>query len=242
MPVKRKKPARAGRPRAGRAADLARALGHRFSDPSLLAEALTHASTESDHPHNERLEFLGDRVLGVLAAEALLTAHPGAPEGDLAPRLNALVRKETCAEVAQEMGLPDALVLAPGEERSGGRRKTAILGDACEAVMAAVFLDGGLGSARAVFDRFWAERLKTLEAVPRDPKSQLQEWALAQGYDLPAYEIIGREGPDHAPEFEIEARIAGAGAATGSGPSRRVAEKAAATALYEKLAAPVDRA
>ncbi len=216
-------------------------IGHHFSDPAVLLEALTHASADTGGRGrrqglrvNERLEFLGDRVLGLLAAEALIAAFHDAPEGDLAPRLNALVRKETCAEVARECGMGDILVLAEAEDGSGGRDKPAILGDACEALIAALYLDGGFAAAKGFFDRFWAERVTTLEAVPRDPKTLLQEWAQARWRVTPAYTVRARTGPDHEPEFIIEVTVPGLEPETGSGPSKRAAEQAAARAVLER--------
>ncbi|MEL6316683.1 MAG: ribonuclease III, partial [Pseudomonadota bacterium] len=192
--------------RRGAAAErgaLEAALGWRFAAPELLDEALTHASASEGRRDNERLEFLGDRVLGLLTAEALHHKFPGADEGGLAARLNALVRKETCAEVATAIGLGDHLVLAKGEALTGGRRKTAVLGDAMEAVIAAIYLDGGLSAAQGVFEKLWGPRLDTVAAAPRDPKTTLQEWAQAQGARPPTYALAGREGPDHAPRFRV---------------------------------------
>ncbi len=216
-------------------------IGYAFKNRGHLIEALTHASadTGSRLPRraarvNERFEFLGDRVLGLMAAESLFKAFGDAPEGALAPRLNALVRKETCAEVAQEAGMGPLLILAEAEEGTGGREKTAILGDACEALIAALYLDGGFKAAHGFFDRFWGARVTTLEAVPRDPKTRLQEWAQARWRVTPSYAVLEREGPDHAPEFVIEVSIPGVAPARGTGPSKRHAEQAAAAAILER--------
>ena len=157
-------------------------LGHAFRTPDLLVRAVTHASIgTATRPDNQRLEFLGDRVLGLVMSEALLVADPGASEGQLAPRFNALVRKETCADVAREIGLGDVLKLGRSEMLTGGRRKEALLGDAMEAVIAAVYLDAGFEAARALILRFWGGRIAAVEPDARDAKTSLQEWAQARG-------------------------------------------------------------
>ena len=224
--------------RLGRAtAAVAARLGHDFARPELLIEALTHPSTAAG-ADNQRLEFLGDRVLGLVIAEALLANDPAATEGDLAPRLNALVRKETCAEVAADLGLGEGLRMGRSEMLTGGRRKTALLGDAMEAVIAAVYLDAGLEPARALILRAWGERIGAVRAVARDPKTALQEWAQARGLPPPAYLDLDREGPDHAPLFSVEARLADGRTASGRAPSKRAAQQAAAEALLAALDAP----
>jgi ribonuclease-3 len=207
-------------------------LGHDFRDPALLVEAVTHASMSAPtRPDNQRLEFLGDRVLGLVMAEALLAADSRAAEGALAPRFNALVRKETCADVAREVGLGDVLRLGRSEMMSGGRRKEALLADALEAVIAAVYLDGGFAPARALVLRLWAGRIASVQEDARDAKTALQEWAQARGQTPPAYVELGREGPDHAPLFTIEARLADGTSARAKAASKRQAEQAAAKAL-----------
>jgi ribonuclease III len=212
-------------------------LGYAFSDPALFLEALTHPSMGS-RPHNQRLEFLGDRVLGLVIAEALLAQDRAAVEGTLAPRLNAMVRKETCAEVAIAIGLGDVLRMGRSEMLSGGRRKTAILGDAMEAVIAAVYLDGGLEAARACILRHWAARIAEAQiAQTVDAKTMLQEWAQARGLQPPAYLDLDREGPDHAPVFTVEARLADGRCARGQAPSKRAAQQLAAEALLAGLEA-----
>ncbi|HBZ44219.1 MAG TPA: ribonuclease III, partial [Maritimibacter sp.] len=156
-------------------------LGHSFQNPDLLIRALTHGSISTDtRPDNQRLEFLGDRVLGLVMAEALLAADKGASEGQLAPRFNALVRKETCADVAREVDLGAVLKLGRSEMMSGGRRKMALLGDGMEAVIAAVYLDGGFEAAKEMVIRLWGKRIDSVEADARDPKTALQEWAQAR--------------------------------------------------------------
>ena len=205
-------------------------LGHGFARPELLVEALTHPSMAAG-AHNQRLEFLGDRVLGLVIAEALLAQDTAAQEGDIAPRLNALVRKETCAEVAAALDLGSALRMGRSEMLTGGRRKTALLGDAMEAVIAAVYLDGGLKAARALILRAWGERIAAVQAVGRDPKTALQEWAQARGLPPPAYLDLDRQGPDHAPVFSVEARLEDGRSAEGRAASKRAAQQAAAEAL-----------
>ncbi len=209
-------------------------LGHRFARPELLIEALTHPSMATEI-HNQRLEFLGDRVLGLVIAEALLARDPAADEGQLAPRLNALVRKETCAEVAAELDLGAALRMGRSETLSGGRRKTALLGDAMEAVIAAIYLDGGIEPARALILRHWEARIEAAPRQARDPKTALQEWAQARGLRPPAYDDLDRGGPDHAPVFLVAARLEDGRSAEGSAPSKRAAQQRAAEALLSRL-------
>lgn len=212
-------------------------VDHAFADPRLLARALTHASAGDGgkrRADNERLEFLGDRVLGLLAAEALYARFVDAREGALAKRLNALVSKGTCARAARRAGLGPALVLSKGEENAGGRDKDAILADACEAVLAALYLDGGLDAARAFFLRHWAEELEAVHAAGADPKSALQEQALARWKLQPVYQLVGRDGPDHAPRFVVRAEVAGR-SGEGEGGSKQEAERAAAARLLEAI-------
>jgi ribonuclease-3 len=211
-------------------------LGHQFKQPDLLVEALTHASLASaTRPHNQRLEFLGDRVLGLVIAEALLAADPLAAEGQLAPRLNALVRKETCAAVAEELNLGEALKLGRSEAMSGGRRKQALLGDAMEAVIAAVYLDAGFAEARGLILRLWSDRIAGAAEDARDPKTALQEWAQARGMKPPTYEDTGRSGPDHAPRFTVTARLDSGETARAEAASKRAAQQAAAEMLLNRV-------
>jgi len=213
-------------------------LGHEFRRPELLVRALTHPSLSApSRPDNQRLEFLGDRVLGLVMAEALLAADREATEGQLAPRFNALVRKETCAEVARSVDLGAVLKLGRSETMTGGRRKEALLADAMEAVIAAVYLDAGFEGARAVVLRLWGDRVGRVEADARDAKTSLQEWAQARGLPPPAYVEIARAGPDHAPEFTIEARLSTGESARAVAGSKRQAEQAAARALLGKVEA-----
>jgi ribonuclease-3 len=225
--------------RAAAVAGLQARLGHDFAEPGLLERALTHASVgdggRGAGRDNERLEFLGDRVLGLLTAERLIEMDPKASEGDMAPRLNALVSRQTCARVARRMDIGPALRLSGSETRSGGRDKDSILAGAVEAVFAALYLDGGLGAVRPVFLGYWAEEFDALGAPrPRDPKTALQEMAQGAGKPLPAYTVVSREGPDHAPTFTVEVSVDGLSPATAQGASRQAAEKAAAQALIDR--------
>jgi len=182
---------------------------------------------------NERLEFMGDRVLGLVIAEWLLSDFPEAAEGDLAVRYNALVRKEACADVAGRINLGKYLVLGPGEDRGGGRQKAAILADACEAVIAALYLDGGLAVAQRFIQAEW-QPLLSEPARRVDAKTALQEWTQGRALGVPSYKAIGRSGPDHAPEFDVQVEINGLAPITGSGSSKRIAEQAAARAMLRR--------
>lgn len=212
-------------------------LGHEFARPELLQRALTHGSISTvTRPDNQRLEFLGDRVLGLTMAEALFTADRAATEGQLAPRYNALVKGETCADVARSIGLGEVLKLGRSEMLSGGRRKEALLADAMEAVIAAVYLDAGYGAARDVILRLWGERLANVDDDARDAKTALQEWAQAQGMTPPRYVQTARSGPDHAPEFEITVRLDDGRQAMASGKgTKRSIEQAAAATMLEQI-------
>jgi ribonuclease-3 len=232
-----------GNARAEAVAALVDRLGYAFANPALLERALTHSSVgegadkAAGKParHNERLEFLGDRVLGLLVAERLHRDFPGADEGELSSRLHALVDKHACGRVGERMGVGAAMRLSPGETKTGGRRKEGVVADAMEALLAAVYLDGGIDAARAVFDRAWAEELAT--PAPRalnNPKSALQEWSQGQGRALPGYRVVGQSGSDHAPTFTVEVSIPGVEPLTAQGRSRQDAEKAAATALLKR--------
>ncbi|WP_128254724.1 ribonuclease III [Falsirhodobacter deserti] len=211
-------------------------LGHDFKRPELLVRALTHSSIASPtRPSNERLEFLGDRVLGLAISDALVRADRHAAEGQLAPRFNALVRKEACADVARETGVGEALKLGRSEMMSGGRRKEALLGDAMEAVIAAVYLDAGFEAARDMVLRLWGDRIATAEADARDPKTALQEWAQARGQQPPRYVELGRSGPDHEPVFTVEARLDSGETERADARTKRAAEQAAAKALLARM-------
>ncbi len=215
---------------------LADRLGHQFEDVGLLRRALTHGSQALAQGEigYERLEFLGDRVLGLVISDMLYHRFPAEEEGDLAVRLNALVRAETCAAVARDMKMGDALRMTKGEEKAGARDRGSILADACEAVIAALYLDGGMDVARTFVEALWGPRLEAMKAPPRDPKTILQEWAQARKKGLPAYRAVGRSGPDHAPEFKVELTVSGLAPIVAKGPSKRVAEQAAAEMLLRR--------
>lgn len=207
-------------------------IGYRFASREGVSRALTHRSAvpgdQVAHESYQRHEFLGDRVLALVIADMLFSAHPRADEGDLARRLNQLVRRETCAEVAVALDLGAAVRLGPGERQSGGRRKEAILGDVMEAVIAAIYLDGGFEPARAFVERNWRSRMEALSGPLRDPKTTLQEWAQGRALPPPVYELADRSGPDHAPIFTVRVLIRGTPGAEGRGKSKREAEQAAA--------------
>lgn len=211
-------------------------IGHTFHTPDFLVRAVTHASLSSQtRPDNQRLEFLGDRVLGLVMAEALLDADTIASEGQLAPRFNAMVRKETCADVARAIGLGEVMKLGRSEMLSGGRRKEALLGDAMEALIAAVYLDGGFDAAKGMVLRLWADRIGTVENDARDPKTALQEWAQARGMAPPAYAQTGRKGPDHQPIFTVEVVLENGARESAQAGSKRIAEQQAARTLLARL-------
>ena len=213
-------------------------LGYEFQRPELLVRAVTHGSmTSANREDNQRLEFLGDRVLGLVMAEALLDHDRDAAEGQLAPRYNALVRKEACADVAKEIDLGAVLKLGRSEMLSGGRRKQALLGDAMEAVIAAVYRDAGFEAAKGLVLRLWGARIETVETDARDPKTALQEWAQARGFAPPNYVEKARSGPDHAPQFTIEAHLDNGESEHATAGSKRQAEQAAAKALLARLEA-----
>lgn len=210
-------------------------LGHVFTDQGLLATALTHMSAEGSRLQSyQRLEFLGDRVLGLSIADMLFERYPQAEEGDMSRRLADLVRKETCAEVALAWNLGAFMRLGEGEILGGARKNKAILADACEAIIGAVFIDGGYAAARGLVERAFGERLLKPVRPLRDAKTALQEWAQGQGYQTPTYSERGRSGPDHAPVFRVAARIAGLVDAEAQGPSKRLAEQAAAETFLRR--------
>ena len=223
-------------------------LGHRFARPELLREALTHRSAvvarrtskgkqvrSTGAGSNERLEFVGDRVLGLLVAEWLAERYPSEQEGRLGARLSTLVAQPALATVAEQLGLPELISVAEGESRAGVRRLPSVLADAVEALLGALYLDGGLDAARAFVRRAWAEAIGTQAEPPKDSKTALQEWLLARGRPLPEYMVLSREGPAHEPLFVVEAR-AGDAAATGSAGSKQMAERLSAAALLQVLA------
>ena len=211
-------------------------LGYEFSDVSLLIEALTHSSIASEsRKDNQRLEFLGDRVLGLVMAEALLEIDQFASEGTLAPRFNALVRKEACAEVARHIDLGGVLKIGRSEMLSGGRRKDALLGDGMEAVIAAIYKDGGFEVAKRTITELWGDRIKNVKGDARDAKTMLQEWAQARGQNPPKYEIMSQSGPDHAPEFLVKVLLDSGETADATAGSKRQAEQVAAKSLLQTM-------
>lgn len=220
------------RPRAPAAS--AAALGVSFRAPELLAEALTHRSA-GGRASNERLEFLGDRVLGLVVAERLMAAWPAEPEGALARRFAALVSAPALAGVAARIGLGESLAMSESEAANGGRENAGNLANACEAVIGALYIDGGLPAAAAFIDRHWTGLIAAQTAPPVDPKTALQEWAQARGLGLPAYRIVAVEGPDHKPTFRVAAELADRGTAQAEGAGKRAAEQAAAARLLARI-------
>ena len=220
-------------------AELSRAVadrtGYAFTDVVLLEQALTHSSVSGSSGNNERLEFLGDRVLSLVVADFLVRTFPAAREGELAVRLNELVRGETCAAVAGQLGL-DELIRTDRAARVKGPKAKNILSDATEALIAAIYLDGGIDAARAFILRYWEPLSHAAHQIRRDAKTELQEWAARTSGGRPAYEIERREGPDHAPVFTVVVSLDGYEPARGAGRSRREAEQAAATALLTREA------
>lgn len=214
-------------------------LGHKFADRALLERALTHASARSrKREDNERLEFLGDRVLGLIIAQALWEDDDGAEVGALTRRLHSLVSGHACARVAREIGLGEALRMPAGESRRGARTLDTILGDACEALIAALYLELGPRKTTEIVRSLWAGLLaEPHDVAVVDPKTILQEWAAANGRGAPVYRIVERTGPDHAPQFTLEASIDGEAPETARASAVRAAEKAAALALLRRLTA-----
>jgi len=216
---------------------LTKALGHGFADPALLEEALTHASAASAaKPDYERLEFLGDRVLGLVVADLLLRRFPAEAEGEIAKRHAALVCSEALTRIAMTIDLGDHLCLSEGEDAMAIRENPACLADALEAVIAALYLDGGLAVGARFIERHWQVLLEEMPVPPQDPKTQLQEWVQARGLALPHYHTVAQEGPDHKPVFQVQVEIAGFSPCIASGSSKRVAEVRAAAALLEAIA------
>ena len=221
-------------------------IGYKFADKTQLERALTHISALSGGPQNrggsyQRLEFLGDHVLGLVISDMLYRAFPKANEGELSRRLADLVRKETCAEVARAMDLGPALKLGNSESHAGGRLRATILADACEALVGAVYIDGGYKEADKLVERFWKARmLKPLRPL-RDPKTILQEWAQARGLPTPAYRELARTGPHHNPEFRVAVVLPDRPPAEGVGSSKRAAEQAAAAAMLTRVGVAADK-
>ncbi|MBT6116705.1 MAG: ribonuclease III [Rhodospirillaceae bacterium] len=223
--------------------DMAARLGHDFARPERLERALTHrgAAQEAGLPDdNERLEFLGDRVLSLIVADLLMARFPGESEGDLSRRHASLVRRETLARVARRTGLDAALLLSRTEEDGGGRENPALLTDACEAAIGALYADGGLDAARRFVESEWSGLIGENLRPPQDAKTALQEWAQGSGRPLPQYREVARKGPAHSPVFMIEVQVADSPPARGEGASKRVAEQVAAAAFLARIGKGVD--
>ncbi len=206
-------------------------LGYTFDQPHLLSIALTHPTAVQDglaESNYERFEFLGDRVLGLVASQVLFDRFPESNEGGLAKRLNALVSRATCAEVAAELDLAPFVIMGHSEKLGAGKRKSAILANVCEAIIAALYLDGGLPAAFKFFETNWGSRIAKLKTVPLDPKTELQEWAQSLSLPLPRYRTVSRSGPDHRPEFMVEVAVNGYDPQEGGGLSKKAAEHQAA--------------
>jgi ribonuclease III len=207
-------------------------LDYRFERPELLDEALTHVSApKAGGLSYQRLEFLGDRVLGLVIADMLYRAFPGAPEGELSRRLAELVRRESCAEIAEAWDVGPFVKLGAGEAQSGERKNQTILADVCEAIIGAVFIDGGYDAAQRLVENSFKDLLNAPRRPLRDPKSALQEWAQGQGLPPPTYTVVGQTGPDHAPNFRVMVKVRGKESDFGLGSSKRIAEQAAARSL-----------
>lgn len=210
-------------------------LGHSFADSALAERALTHVSAPNARAGSyQRLEFLGDRVLGLVVSEMLYEAFPEAPEGDLSVRLARLVRRETCAEVAESWDVGPHVIMGAGEARGGGRKKTAILGDVCEALIGAVFLDGGFEASRGLVRRHWEARMRADAGPIQDAKTAVQEWAQARGLATPVYSEVERSGPAHLPRFVMQVALEGFEPERGEATSKRAAEQAAAQAFLQR--------
>ncbi len=216
-------------------ADLERRLEYRFHDKTLLLAAITHASAAGVHPTYERLEFLGDRVLGLVISDFLMRRHPIENEGELARRFSALVDRASLAEIANCLDLGNFLRLSPGEQAAGVGNNESVLGDVMEALVGAIYKDTGLEAAREVVERFWLPLANRAEKPPLDPKTALQELAQSNGGQLPRYKQTAQSGPDHEPIFTVEVEIDGVEPVLGEGSSKRAAERAAATALLGVL-------
>ena len=212
-------------------------IGYEFADKTILERALTHVSASPKQGRGgsyQRLEFLGDHVLGLVVSDMLYRAFPKGDEGELSRRLADLVRRDTCADVARAVDLGAALRLGNSESNAGARRRTAILADVCEALIGAVFVDGGYPAAAALIERFWSERMLKPTHSLRDPKTMLQEWAQGRGLPAPAYREVERTGPHHNPVFRVAVDVAKLEPAEGVGKSKRVAEQAAAAAMLTR--------
>lgn len=213
---------------------LEKEINYNFKDISLLENALTHSSLQTEHINNERLEFLGDRVLGLVISDIIYNKFLNEDEGKLAKRHTALVRRDALFTVANKINIEDFIKLSTAERKSGGSKKKTILSNAIEAIIGAIYIDGGFDSAYKFIEFFWQDMIETQDAPPEDAKSALQEWAQSRSLNLPSYKLIKRSGTDHSPEFEMEVSVETLGSATATAPSKKKAEKLAAEKLLEK--------
>jgi ribonuclease III len=244
-PATLKTAAKGSKRRRRATADFEKRIGYRFSNPALLEQALTHISALTGARNRagsyQRLEFLGDHVLGLVVSDMLFRAFAKADEGEMSRRLADLVRKEACADVGRAIDLGAAIRLGASEANAGGRSRIAILADVCEAMIGAVFVDGGYPAAAALIERLWSERMRTPARPLRDSKTVLQEWAQARGLPTPAYREVERKGPDHNPEFRVTVELPNLTPAEGLGRSKRAAEQAAAAAMLTHAGVKADR-
>ena len=244
-PATPKTAAKGSRRRRRATADFEKRIGYRFNNPALLEQALTHISALTGARNRagsyQRLEFLGDHVLGLVVSDMLFRAFAKADEGEMSRRLADLVRKEACADVGRAIDLGAAIRLGASEVNAGGRSRIAILADVCEAMIGAVFVDGGYPAAAALIERLWSERMRTPARPLRDSKTVLQEWAQARGLPTPAYREVERKGPDHNPEFRVTVELPNLAPAEGLGRSKRAAEQAAAAAMLTHAGVKADR-
>ena len=219
-------------------AEIEARIGHSFADPNLLITAFTHVSALKPQRKRadsyQRLEFLGDHVLGLIVSDMLYRAFPSADEGELSKRLAELVRKESCADVARSLGLADDIKLGAVGATAGARLRKSVLGDVCEAVIGAIYLDGGYAAAADFVTRNWTERMHKPRRPLRDPKTVLQEWAQGKGLPTPVYREVERTGPHHDPQFRVAVDLPGLAPAEGIGSSKRAAEKVAASVMIER--------
>jgi ribonuclease III len=239
----KKKRAKSGAKAAGKAATAEHAaiearIGHKFADANLLTTAITHVSALKPQRKRadsyQRLEFLGDHVLGLIVSDMLYRAFPNADEGEMSKRLADLVRKESCADVAKSLGLTDDIKLGAVGAGASARLRKSVLGDICEAVIGAIFLDGGYAAAAAFVERNWTERMRKPRQPLRDPKTVLQEWAQGKGLPTPVYREVERTGPHHDPQFRVAVDLPGLAPAEGVGGSKRAAEKVAASVMIAR--------
>jgi ribonuclease-3 len=214
--------------------DIAQRLGYQFKDKVLLRHALTHSSTNRKHDDYQRLEFLGDRVLALVIAEELFRLNPSHREGHMANVHSNLVRGEICGEVGKGLGLSDFIVVGHSEQKKGVNLIVSVVGDVVEALIGGIYLDGGLDEAKAFILRNWSRHIAENRSVSKDPKTFLQEWSLARGLPIPDYKILKREGLEHSPLFTVELNVKGKDAVQGSGPSKRLAEMAAADSFLKR--------